>query len=93
MKNAMCKKIRPVNIGCITEFPFLDATFDSVTEWQVLQDLGEKINEVIKFVNTTLEKELNEYIVQRFNDMIIDTMYDADTETLVLYLHDSGGDE
>lgn len=92
MKNAMCKKIRPVNIGCITEFPFLDATFDSVTEWQVLQDLGEKINEVIKFVNTTLEKELNEYIVQRFNDMIIDTMYDAETETLILFLDQRGNE-
>ena len=30
--------------------------------------------------------KISEYIDQRFNDMMIDAMYDAETETLVLYL-------
>lgn len=78
--------IKPVHIGCLTEFPFLDTTFDAVTEWEVLQKLGEKTNEVIRFVNNVIEDKISEYIDQRFNDMMIDAMYDAETETLVLYL-------
>lgn len=78
--------IKPVHIGCLTEFPFLDTTFDAVTEWDVLQKLGEKTNEVIRFVNNVIEDKISEYIDERFNDMMIDAMYDAETETLVLYL-------
>lgn len=90
-----CKNgdIRPIRIGVLTEFPFIDATFDSVTEWQVLQKLGEKTNEIIHFVNSVLEKELNEYIEQKFNDMMLDSMYDAETETLILYLNHTESEE
>lgn len=84
--------VRPINIGCITEFPFLDETFDSVTEWQILQKLGEKTNEVIHFINTVLDQEINSYIDQRFNDIMLNSMYDQETETLILYLtHESEG--
>lgn len=78
--------IRPINIGCLTEFPFIDETFDSITEWEILQKLGEKTNEIICFINSVLEQKLNEYIVEKFNDMMLDSMYEAETETLILYL-------
>lgn len=82
------KKIRPVPVGCITEFPFIDETFDSITYYQMLQKLGEKTNEVIRFVNDVIEDKLVEYIDKRFNDIMLDSMYDAETETLILYLTD-----
>lgn len=85
--------IRPINIGCLTEFPFIDETFDSVTEWQILQKLGGKTNEIIRFINSLLEQKLNEYIEEKFNDMMLDSMYEAETETLILYLRHTESEE
>ncbi len=82
----MNSNVKPIRIGCLTEFPFLDATFDAVTEWEVLQKLGQKTNDIIHFVNDLLDEKINEYIDQRFNDMMVDAMYDASTETLTLFL-------
>lgn len=82
----MKSDIRPIHIGCLTEFPFLDTTFDAVNEWQVLQKLGEKTNDIIHFINDLLDEKISEYIDERFNDIMVDAMYDAETETLTLYL-------
>lgn len=82
----MANKIKRVKIGCLTQFPFLDASFDAVTQWEILQKLGEKTNEVITFVNDLLEDKLTEFIEEKFNDMMLNAMYEEDTETLVLYL-------
>lgn len=82
----MKSNIKPVHVGCLTEFPFLDTTFDAVTEWEVLQKLGQKTNDIIHFVNDLLDEKINEYIDQRFNDMMVDAMYDSETETLTLFL-------
>lgn len=82
----MKSDIRPIHIGCLTEFPFLDTTFDAVNEWQVLQKLGEKTNDIIHFINDILDQKISEYIDERFNDIMVDAMYDAETETLTLYL-------
>lgn len=86
MKRSIKPGLKPINVGCITEFPFLDTTFDAVTEWEVLQKLGEKTNEVIHFVNDVIEDKLVEYIDRRFNDILLESMYDAETETLILYV-------
>lgn len=82
----MKSDIRPIHIGCLTEFPFLDTTFDAVNEWQVLQKLGEKTNDIIHFINDLLDEKISEYIDERFNDIMVDAMYDAETETLTLYI-------
>ena len=86
------KNLKPIKFGCIEEFPFLDYTFDSITDWEILQKLGCKANEIIRFINNILEEKLDEYIDKRFNDIMLDSMYEAETETLVLYLtHESEG--
>lgn len=82
----MKDNLKQIHVGCLTEFPFLDTTFDAVTEWEVLQKLGKKTNDIIHFVNDLLDEKIIEYIDQRFNDMMVDAMYDAKTETLTLYL-------
>lgn len=86
----MNKNLKPMHLGCIQEFPFVDATFDDITYLQILSKLSNKTNEVIRFVNNVLEDKLVEYIDQRFNDIMLDSMYESETETLVLYLtHES----
>lgn len=80
------EKLYPIHIGCITEFPFIDDTFDSITYYQMLQKLGLKTNEIISVINNILEDKIVEYIDNRFNDIMMNTMYEQETETLVLYL-------
>ena len=58
----------------------------SLTYEEQLIQIGEKMEEVITFINDVLEQKMNEYINARFNDMIINSMYDPETETLILYL-------
>ena len=48
--------------------------------------LGKKTDEIISFINDVLEQKLNEYINKKFNDIMLDTMYEIETETLILYL-------
>lgn len=58
-------------MSCISEFPFLDYTFDKVTDWGMMQKLGEKINEVIKKTNDTTEivNELKNFVNNYFKDL------------------------
>lgn len=72
-------------------FPFLEKTFDDIDEYAILARLEKKVNEVIGFINTTLEQSLNDYINQKFNSIMLNSMYIADTETLVLYLENKEG--
>ena len=44
------------------------------------------MNEIISFANGELTEELRDYINKRFNDMFINVAYNADTETITLYL-------
>lgn len=72
-------------------FPFLEKTYDDMNEYAILARLEKKVNEVIGFINTTLEQSLNDYINQKFNSIMLNSMYIADTETLVLYLENKEG--
>lgn len=87
MDTKNCKKLKPLPpMNCLQNFPFLDYDFDANTQWAIMQELGKKINEVICFVDNVLEDKLVEYINNRFNDIMLNSMYEADTETLVLYI-------
>lgn len=88
--NCNKRTLKNIPCGCITEFPFIEETFDSITLYQILQKLSCKTNEIIHFINDLLEQKLNDYIDERFNDIMLDSMYEAETETLVLFLtHES----
>lgn len=81
------KPILPLNFGCLnTNFPFIEETFDSLTLLEILKKINCKLNEVIVFIDSVLEQEMNDYINNMFNNMMLDTMYEAETETLILYL-------
>ncbi len=82
-----CDKLKPIPpIPLLQNFPFLDYDFDATTDWAVMQELGKKTNEIICFINNILEEKLNEYIEKKFNDIMLSSMYDEETETLILYL-------
>ena len=82
-----CDKLKPIPpIPLLQNFPFLDYDFDATTNWAVIQELGKKLNETICFINNLLEDKLEEYINQKFNDIMLSAMYEEETETLVLYL-------
>ncbi len=49
--------------------------------------LGKKLDEIICFINNLLEQKIDDYIEAKFNDIMLASMYDADTETLILYLN------
>lgn len=93
-KKSNCNKLRPLPpMQCLQNFPFLDYDFDATTDWAVMQELGKKTNEIICFINNVLDDKLIEYIDKRieyidkrFNDIMLNSMYDAETETLILYL-------
>lgn len=82
--------IRPLSGACApTISKTIPSEFDnSLSYMEVLMKLCEKTNQIIDVINTVLEQELSAYIDQRFNDMMIDAMYDSTTETLVLSLSD-----
>lgn len=65
----------------------LPLAFDeSLSYLEMTCALVEKMNEIIDFANNELSEKLKEYIDLRFNEMMIDSMYEAETETLILYL-------
>lgn len=59
---------------------------ESMSYYEQICKLTAKMNELISFANNELTEALKEYINQEFNNMMLDTMYDAETETLTLFL-------
>ena len=63
---------------------------ESLTYEEQLLYLLKKTDEIICFINNILEQKITDYINNIFNDIMIDTMYEAETETLILYLNKEG---
>lgn len=59
---------------------------ESMSYYEQICKLTAKMNELINFANNELTDALKEYIEKEFNNMMLDTMYDAETETLTLFL-------
>lgn len=51
-----------------------------------LYEIEEQLYEIVDFINVILEQKISNYIEQKFNDIMINSMYDEETETLILYL-------
>lgn len=62
---------------------------ESLSYLEDIASLRQKLNEVIEFVNDVIDDKIVDYIDQRFNDMMINAMYEEETETLVLYLSEN----
>ena len=82
-------------IPCTYSQKVIPLAFDeSLSYYEQICRINKKVNELISIFNEQLTDELQKYIDERFNDIMLDTMYDAETETLILYLnHTNGGNE
>ncbi len=78
---------KPLTIGALPSSYLASLTYEEQLLW-----LSKKTDEIINFINDILEQKISEYIEEKFNDIMLDSMYEAETETLVLYLtHESEG--
>lgn len=83
----MNNKLNPV--GCVNaSIGALPTSYlASLSYEQQLIYLCRKMDEIINFINNKIDDQLKEYIDERFNDIMLDAMYDSATETLILYLN------
>lgn len=65
---------------------------ESMSYLEDICHLKYKVNEIIEFIDDVLEQKISEYINIKFNDIMINSMYEASTETLILYLDNRGGE-
>jgi hypothetical protein len=84
------KTIPPFN--CNSILPLLYD--DSLSYYEILCKLSNKMNEIIGEINTEFKNTIDEKIDIYFNNLMIDAIYDEKTETIYLkrnYI--SGGDK
>ena len=75
-------------IPCTYTQKVIPLAFDeSLSYYEQICRINKKVNELISIFNEQLTQELKDYIDERFNDIMLETMYDAETETLILYLN------
>ena len=86
----MNNKLNPV--GCINaSIGALPTSYlASLSYEQQLIYLCRKMDEIINFVNNNITEQIKEYIQEEFNNIMLNAMYDAETETLILYLDNQG---
>lgn len=70
----------------LRNFPILEDDFDALTDYELFSKMVGYVKKLDAFVKNELEDALTKYIDQRFNEIMLDAMYDAETETLILYL-------
>lgn len=79
---------------CCTQKVIPLAFDESLSYYENVCKLVAKMNEIIDFANNELSEELSEelkaYIDKRFNDIMLDTMYEPETETLIMYIKKGG---
>ena len=83
MANEM-QKITPLQICGLNGGSLPSAFDDSLSYYESLRIVMCKLNEVIKFVDDVITREIVAYIDRRFDDIMIDAIYDEPTETLNL---------
>lgn len=57
---------------------------DSLSYYEQVCKLTTKMNEIINFINTGANEALKEYIDTQFNNLIINAIYNENTETITL---------
>ena len=84
----MTNIIKNVQPNCVGYAPkVLPLAFDeSLSYLEQIYRINAKLNELISLFNSELEEQLESYINEKFNDMMIKAMYTPATETLTLYL-------
>lgn len=71
MNNFNYTKLTPFKWFVLENFPFIEADFDALTEWQLLCKLGKEINKIIRSTNTlgTQVETLTDYVSNYFDNL------------------------
>lgn len=56
---------------------------DSMSYYEAVARLVNTVNQLITLINGEVYENLKEYIDERFNDLIINAIYDEKTETII----------
>lgn len=67
-----CTKILPVSYD------------DSLSYYEQLCKLRDKMNELVEFINSNFSEQIQNYLDKKFDDLMINAIYDEATETIVL---------
>lgn len=64
-------KLTPFKWYVLENFPFIEADFDALTEWQLFCKIGKEINKIIKSTNTlgTQVESLTDYVTNYFDNL------------------------
>lgn len=57
---------------------------DSLSYYEQLCKLTNKMNELVEFINNNFGEEIQNYLDKKFDDLMINAIYDEATETIVL---------
>ena len=71
MNNFNYTKLTPFKWFVLENFPFIEADFDALTEWQLFCKLGKEINKIITSTNTlgTQVETLTDYVSNYFDNL------------------------
>lgn len=75
----------------LQNFPFLEDDFDALTDYQLFSKMTGYVKNLDLFIRNELGDALTKYINEQFNNIMMNALYNSETETLVLYL--DGGNE
>lgn len=96
------KKLPPFKWFVLENFPFIEADFDALNEWQLLCKLGDEMSKVVNSTNTlgTQVESLTDYVSTYFDNLDVqdevnnklDEMAESGelTEIIAQYLHLAG---
>lgn len=57
---------------------------DSLSYYEQICKLTNKMNEIVEFINGNLSEVIQNYFDKKFNDLMINAIYDEATETIIL---------
>lgn len=69
----------------LQNFPFLENDFDALTDYELFSKMVGYVKELNNFFINDLEKNIQKYIDENLDNILMNAMYDSTTETLRLY--------
>lgn len=57
---------------------------DGLSYYEQLCKLTNKMNEIVEFINSNFSETIQNYIDKKFDDLMINAIYDETTETIAL---------
>lgn len=69
----------------LQNFPFLEDDFDALTDYELFSKMVGYVKKLNNFFINDLEKNIQKYIDENLDNILMNAMYDSETETLRLY--------